>query len=353
MKVNNNTYVTYDKMISEIEHSVTQKYLPKENDISNKSDKNETHPKNDTIKIDTKKDPITEKSGKIIVEIYESAVQDSNPIKVTSNDYIFINGVFNDVTVAGGNLDELNKIVEDKGVKFELFHNPTHGVIDGGEASINLLDPQGGSTKIARKLAQRILDDFKENKAPVIAAHSQGAAITANALNYARAQLVEQGLSAAEISRRMATVKVLTMGGFEHQQNFPREISLTSLKNINDPIHKIADTKNMNIDDAILEAKYYIKNAPNTASNVFAKVVVGISVGATASVVTSYRANKTAGVSLYQGLKGINDFVNLPSLANGYGFISKERIDAIKEHSVVPGYLRNEYGKEQIRKWLP
>jgi hypothetical protein len=344
----NATSNTYNQMISQIDHSVTKKYLPKEN-IENKQISSVP----DSMEIKNNKDPIIKKSGDITVQLYESSVEDSNPIETSSNDYIFINGIFNDEDSAGDSLDELNSIVRDKGVEFKLFHNPTSSILDIGEASINLLDIQGASTKIAKKLAARILEDFKKNKAPVIAAHSQGAAITADALNYVRNQLLEQGLSASEISKKMATVKVITLGGFAHQQDFPREISLTRITNKNDPVPKISSTKTRNFDDAIFEGKYFIKHAKNTAPNVFAKGVIALSLGVSLPLVMNYRATKSALVGVYQTGKGVNDFINMPNLANGYGFLSNGRINAINEHSVIPGYLKNEYVKSSIRNFVP
>ena len=130
-------------------------------------------------------------------------------------------------------------------VDFELLYNPTDVEVKGevsgtlrdvGEAIRNL---SGEETHIAEDTAERFYATLSRGRNLFVAAHSQGGAITADALRRVEARLLKEH-SRAEVSRIFEDrVIVRTMGGFAPETSFPVGITLDAFKNEKDYVPKL------------------------------------------------------------------------------------------------------------------
>jgi hypothetical protein len=237
------------------------------------------------------------------IEYYESSVKDPNPLKLPPCN-IDINGIFNDYNDAQ---DTKNKIKEQAGKPVVLFHNPTYKLSDPIEATASLseldtlrqlakftnsmpsdapdhiktLNPVkgffnvleiGSKRTIEQEFSDSLYSVIKSGKAPRIMAHSQGAAITASALQILRNRLLDETHNVAETERKMATISVLTIGGYASRGNFPSEVKLVKIENTSsnkqgkDVIPFIANNL-MNSNNNIGELKYNSKLAHGVIDN--------------------------------------------------------------------------------------
>lgn len=144
----------------------------------------------------------------------------------------------------GSGQDELRRLALTK-VKYELLYNPTAldkfgeakgTLLDGSEAIGNLT---GIQTQIANQTAERFLVSLKQGRKLSVVAHSQGGAITADALRQVEASLLKTHSPAEVKAIFEKQVKVRTMGGFAPGRSFPAGIEAETLQNRFDYVPKL------------------------------------------------------------------------------------------------------------------
>lgn len=122
--------------------------------------------------------------------------------------------------------------------EIQLIYNPTEGLIsDTAEALANLT---GINTGISRKVQNQLRSSLDKGEKVQIFAHSQGAAIAADALHKIADAWRDEGVTRKEISRRLSQVEVVGFGGFTLEKNFPKEVEVELHRKPKDYIPKFA-----------------------------------------------------------------------------------------------------------------
>lgn len=325
------------------------------------------------------------------IEHYDSSVKNAEEIRNKLKPFnINVNGVFNDFDDANKTNEEIRKI---SGKNVMLHHNPTHGVSDLVEAVSQLLDNEPLSTLSKytnsldskspnhikpynplslksnietffkgleikneqteeQKLAAVVYSAIKMDRAPSIMAHSQGSAITADALNIVRKRLLEDTKNLAETERKMATVSVLTIGGFASRNDYPDEVKLVKIENtmINkkgrDAVPFISNNgmdKTINVQQLEYEADVVnkiIEQDPNRSriEKNFLHNTIDASVGL---AITASQAKKVV-LGLHNTSMSI-----IPSVVN-----SIKNKGALEEHLALGGYIEKSEVKDEIKKFF-
>lgn len=179
---------------------------------------------------------------------------DSVP-KLSAKDYgkdkafFYVNGMVTDEKTAKATGKELEEIL---GNKVNVIHNPTNGGLSDFVESLgerhNVIIP--GITKgtikgttfddITVKTANKFLDQIKNGKELKIVCHSQGGAITSNALEYAKQKLLSDGKSEKEVKNIFSKIEVVTLGAASSPDKFPEGVKLVQVINPQDPVPKVA-----------------------------------------------------------------------------------------------------------------
>lgn len=121
----------------------------------------------------------------------------------------------------------------------ELIYNPTEGLLsDAAESIANL---SGMDTAISRKAQAQFRKSLDKGEKVQIFAHSQGAAIAADALHKISDAWRKEGVAPAEIKRRLSNVDVVGFGGFTLEKNFPKGVDVELHRQPQDYIPKFAD----------------------------------------------------------------------------------------------------------------
>lgn len=147
----------------------------------------------------------------------------------------YINGIRTPQQAADASRD---LIADNLNQPVELLYNPTEGLIqDGIEAWRNL---SGFETRISRQVEQRFRQAIDAGENIRVFAHSQGAAITSDALRNLAESYRSQGKSAAEVERLMSRVEVVGFGGFADESVFPKGVKVELERNRNDHVPQLA-----------------------------------------------------------------------------------------------------------------
>lgn len=316
-----------------VKKSETEKEIPKIDKESKTKSKNE-----DSLSIRYKDStkPIGGKNvGPIEIRIFDSSFVELNKQKPKETVMFSVNGILNDEKSAEKTKDIIENIA---GKKVTLIHNPTKmlGLHDIAEASVQLLN-DSSINKIDRKVENQIYDALKSGKSVKIVAHSQGAAITADALNAVKNRLLEDSKNLKQTLKLIANVEVLTIGGFANRNDFPNEVKVTEIKNSSDPIPVIGQNIfSSNIDDIKFQLSAAKNLRANDASGILSKAIV-TSIVAGASVATKVdRFFVVASNALVT-----TPVVGIMKLARGKNIVN--------EHSAIPGYLEKDVVKQAIK----
>lgn len=148
----------------------------------------------------------------------------------------YLNGIRTPESAAKESLQGL----EDKTKQdIELIYNPTEGLLsDVAESVANL---SGVDTAISRKAEAKFRQALDKGEKVKIYAHSQGAAIAADALRSIAESYKKQGLSKAQIQAKMSQVEVFGFGGFAIKDSFPKGVHVELFKHDKDFIPKFAE----------------------------------------------------------------------------------------------------------------
>lgn len=148
----------------------------------------------------------------------------------------YINGIRTPEASAREAQRELESI---SGGKIELIYNKTDGLIsDTIEAVSNL---SGVDTDIARQTRARFRTALDQGEPIRIFAHSQGAAIAAEALCELKDDWRKEGVSEQDIKARLGRVEVVGFGGFIIESRFPKEVKVDLHRQHKDYIPKFAE----------------------------------------------------------------------------------------------------------------
>lgn len=121
----------------------------------------------------------------------------------------------------------------------QLIYNPTQGLVpDALEAVANLTGIDTGISRQAQAQFKQALDKGEKIR---VFAHSQGAAITADALREIAAGWRREGLSPKQIEQKLHQVEVVGFGGFALENSFPKGVKVELFRHTEDYIPKFAD----------------------------------------------------------------------------------------------------------------
>lgn len=226
--------------------------------------------KNDSLTIqgkNTDKPSNVKRIEGVSIKLYDSAIIKSKEDKPQVIVNTVTNGVFNTSEDAEKTLNKIKNITGQEDTS--LIYNPTYGVFDGIEATVQLLDIPGskqvarllnhlsansenniklmqspneiakqviqvafsGEKTIDQEVADKIYPLIKSGAGINTVVHSQGAAIWADALNIVRNRLLEETNDLSEVDRKMSNVKIVTIGGYSARCDFPTEVQLLEIKN--------------------------------------------------------------------------------------------------------------------------
>ncbi len=155
--------------------------------------------------------------------------------------------------------DQARDLVAEKlGQDVELLYNPTEGLLkDGVEAWRNL---SGFDTEISQQVEAKFKAALDKGEKVRIFAHSQGSAITADALRGLEETYAKEGKSPEEIQQLMSQVEVVGFGGFADYKSFPEGVNVKLARNKNDHVPQLA-TASLAIGDSFREVQETPKDA--------------------------------------------------------------------------------------------
>ncbi|PKL80442.1 MAG: hypothetical protein CVV27_00295, partial [Candidatus Melainabacteria bacterium HGW-Melainabacteria-1] len=135
--------------------------------------------------------------------------------------------------------EALRNLESKTGQPIELIYNPTQGLLsDAAESIANL---SGVDTGISRKAQASFREALDKGEKVKIYAHSQGAAIAADALHKVVKTWREEGLNPDQIRQQLSRVEVVGFGGFTTAENFPKGVKVQLYKQANDFIPKFGE----------------------------------------------------------------------------------------------------------------
>lgn len=204
-----------------------------------------------------------------------------------NKDFFYVNGMLTDEKNAKKTGKTLEKIL---GNKINVIHNPTKGGLNDFIESLGERHniPIPGITRniingvvyddITIKTANKFFDSINNKKELKIVCHSQGGAITSNALEYAKQKLLSEGKSEKEISKIMSKIEVVTLGAATSPDKFPDGVKVVQIYHPKDPVPKVAgkDLSNENSEATSIRKKSNIqtKESKNNSesTNIFSFV---------------------------------------------------------------------------------
>jgi hypothetical protein len=124
------------------------------------------------------------------------------------------------------------------GTPVELVYNPTHGLV--ADAAESLMNITGVDTQIAKDMQGRLRKALDAGETVRVFAHSQGAAITGDALHDIAAAYKKAGKSDADVAKIMARVEVISFGGFADKDSFPEGVKFNLNREKDDSIPQLA-----------------------------------------------------------------------------------------------------------------
>lgn len=156
---------------------------------------------------------------------------ETNPPKT-----FFINGIRTPESSA----KETQAMISERlgGTPVELVYNPTHGLI--ADAAESLMNITGVDTKISKDLQGRLRKTLDAGEKVRVFAHSQGAAITGDALHDIAAAYKKAGKSEADIAKIMSRVEVISFGGFADKDSYPDGVKFKLNREEDDSIPQLA-----------------------------------------------------------------------------------------------------------------
>ncbi|ATB30216.1 hypothetical protein [Melittangium boletus] len=144
--------------------------------------------------------------------------------------FVYVNGIQNDKDTQ---FNSMQQIADRTGAKVVGIHNATEGIVsDLAQCVTDKLDK--GKNPAVDTLADTVYNELKAGRDVHLVAHSQGALITSRALNDVAKRLrIEDGLSKAEVEKKMSGLKVETFGGAAaHFPDGPQYVHYVNNKDI-------------------------------------------------------------------------------------------------------------------------
>lgn len=148
----------------------------------------------------------------------------------------YLNGIMTPLKNARTQVEQLESTI---GENVNLLYNPTQNLIsDTAEALANL---SGIDTQVSREARGHFREALEQGQPVRIFAHSQGAAIAADALRELAHEYHQEGLSSSQIKQRMSQVEVISFGGFATQKSFPEGVRTRLINKGHDYVPRIAN----------------------------------------------------------------------------------------------------------------
>jgi hypothetical protein len=223
---------------SNIKQIKTQDKPIKNKDI-NISDQNKIGTKNSKSSVNTSLDIVDNKE---ITSFYKKTINPSKSIddKKTNNESVFyINGI---LTKSSSAEKQTKEIAELTGKPITLLYNPTEGFVnDVIESAFQVMNINTKKSTV-NDTAEVFYQTLKSGKELKVVAHSQGAAITAQALTNVEKRLIHENNSSSEVKDILKKVTVVTIGGAASKSDFPSSIKYTERKNKDDIVPKLAES---------------------------------------------------------------------------------------------------------------
>lgn len=158
-----------------------------------------------------------------------------------NKDFYYVNGI---MTKASDAQNTANKLCEVTGQTFKPIHNPTKGV---AKDVLETAAERFNDTKfdmVTVNTAAKFVETLSQGRELKIVCHSQGSAITSDALSLSRKMLCEK-LGEKKASEMMSKVEVIAFGGAADKGKYPKDIKLVNVVNPADPVPKIVATSPM------------------------------------------------------------------------------------------------------------
>ena len=194
------------------------------------------------------------KNGKMICTFVESSENKNlNNNKFKETKLFYVNGIDTNKSDAFKTSETIRDLTNKP---VNLIHNPSKGALRDGVEAVHQLLTNSAVNRIDNKTANIFYDTLKSGQGIKVVSHSQGAAITANALNECKKKFMDEGYSLEETSKIMSNCQVITMGGFSSVEDFPKEVKILEVKEIHDLVPAIAENPtNLSPDDFALRKK--------------------------------------------------------------------------------------------------
>lgn len=255
--------ISSKEILNNVKRNINRELDSRSHKISSLEDKDYTVP--------AKKDNVNVKYGSLSsnsTKLNDITCDFVDSIDKTENnkptEFFYINGINTTKSDSDKTKAILEKIL-DKPVK--QIYNPTEGMLKDGVEAVHELLTNSAANDIDHKAADVLYNSIKKGNGLKIIAHSQGAAITANALNECKNKLLDDGLNKNEVSKLMSNCQVVTLGGFTSVEDFPKEVKVLQMNEKKDPVPSIAynPTKKTS-DDYAIDNRTDIRNLKSTGN---------------------------------------------------------------------------------------
>lgn len=166
-----------------------------------------------------------------------------NPVKLNPSfdskkeDLFYVNGILTKSDSAEKQAKETANLV---GKPVTLLYNPTEGFLnDVVESALQVMNIDNKKSTV-NDTSEKFYQTLKGGKELKVVAHSQGAAITAQALTKVEKRLLSEN-SPTEVKNMLKKVTVVTMGGAASKADFPSNVNLIERKHSGDIVPKLAE----------------------------------------------------------------------------------------------------------------
>lgn len=204
----------------------------------------------DQAKINTKNSTASVKTNVDIVDDNKNSFYSKtlNPAKLnkgfdsSKESLFYVNGILTKGDSAEKQTQEISNLV---GKPVTLLYNPTEGFVnDVVESALQVMNIKNDKSTV-NATSEKFYQTLKSGKELKVVAHSQGAAISAQALTNVEKRLLMETRNPSEVKEMMKKVTVVTMGGAASKADFPSNVNLIERKHKGDIVPKLAENPNV------------------------------------------------------------------------------------------------------------
>lgn len=245
----------------------------------------------------------------------------------------YINGIMTPEKAAKEAQQSLSETIDQE---IELIYNPSENLLaDGMEAVANL---SGIDTRIARQTRAKIRQELSQGHTIQVFAHSQGAAIVADALRELGDEYRHEGLKPDQIRQRMAQVEVVSFGGFATEDCFPKGVRTKLIDRGSDSVPQFARAFRKLEQSTQSKERDFLPSLWNATKVVTGNALLnlGQTIGHSAGkLYTAVRDKEYHGMSFEEGLQRYISSV-CTAVTSDHLLLVKDQYAA---RTVTPGYI--------------